>query len=57
MIIKDIINNYSEDEKSAFLLGGIFQIASNAKESGLFEDMSIEEVMELVILSVDDKKG
>lgn len=54
--IKDVITNYSEDEKSAFLLGGIFHIALDAKERGLFEEMTIEEVMELVILSTDVKK-
>ena len=52
--IKEKVKSYTKEEKSAFMLGGIFVHADTAKEKGMFADMSTEEVMVGIIESASD---
>ena len=37
------------EQKLYFVLGAIYQMAKDAKDEGLFEDLSIEQIMGLYI--------
>ena len=39
----------TQDQKLYFLLGAIYQMAKDAKDEGLFVDLSIEQVMLLYV--------
>lgn len=53
--IQEKINSYSKEEKSAFILGGVFVHADEALENGEFEGMTVDEVMTGIIENAEPR--
>lgn len=51
------MNNLTEKEKALLLYGYTFRLAQEAKEDGLFKDLTIKEIIDLYLNNFYFKEG